>query len=440
MLSKNNLKHILILGIGFFWCSGIYLTQQTYMLTLNDKSIVNIVALLYGSISMALGILLFIILYCKSKNIKLYYILFNLLAIICSFVFFSTTNKLVMSICLCLTCLFSTAGFGAGYHFSLIALNIEKAYRGRVFAIGYGMGSILTYLVSLLPTKIYGTISAMLIYIPIIILNIVLVYQNRDLNIISNEKYTKNYKKYFLIISLIVLLMSLLSAISTDVISTYIFNMKGLFANTRIYYCLGLIIAGYLMDKNKEIFEICTLTSFIFSLLSIVLLNQKISPSLIVALSYFFIGFFVVFRTIIFINLSDQKKGMIAICAIGLMYSRIMEGLFVIFQKYLIKNYTLLIVIEALILCIVLWVYILSYLKNSHTSMNDRVQDIVIKYNLTPQEEKILNLLIQDLTKKEIADKLYLSVNTIKIHVTNIYKKTGMKKNELKEKCKLRVN
>ena len=59
---------------------------------------------------------------------------------------------------------------------------------------------------------------------------------------------------------------------------------------------------------------------------------------------------------------------------------------------------------------------------------------MVIRYKLSSQEEKVLNLLVQDLTKKEIADKLYLSVNTIKNHVSNIYKKTGMKKNELKEK------
>ena len=175
-------------------------------------------------------------------------------------------------------------------------------------------------------------------------------------------------------------------------------------------------------------------------MLSIILLNQKISPHLVVALSYFFVGFFVVFRTITFINLASQKKGLIYVCAFGLMYSRIMEGMFVIFQNKLFENYTLLIVVESIMLCIVLWVYLLYYHKNNYISANDKLKEIVIKYSLTAQEEKVLNLLIQDLTKKEIADKLFLSVNTIKIHVTNIYKKTGMKKVELKEKCTLRAN
>ena len=156
MFSKINLKHIVILALGFFWCSAIYLTQQTYLLNYCDKEFVNIVAILYGSLSMALGILLYIIICKKSKNIKSYYALFSLFAIVISFLFFGTENKIIMSICLCLTCLFGTAGFGVGYHFSLLALNIEKEYRGRVFAIGYGLGSILTYLLTLstLPFKL----------------------------------------------------------------------------------------------------------------------------------------------------------------------------------------------------------------------------------------------------------------------------------------------
>ncbi len=428
MFSKNNIKNILILALGFFWCSALYLIQQTYLLKYCNKEFVNLVALLYGSISMALGILLFIIIYKLSKDIKSYYILFSIFAIISSILFFGTDNKTLMSICLCTTCLFGTAGFGVGYHFSLLSLNIEKEYRGRVFSIGYGIGSILTYLFTFLPSSFYKNITCMIIIIPIVILNILLVYKSRNIDIESKQIYTSNYKKYFIVLSIIVILMSLLSAISTDIVSTHIFNLDGLFANTRIYYCLGLLLAGFLVDKNKEIFDVSTIISFIFCLLSIILLNQNISPNLVIALSYFFVGFFVVFRTITFVNLFDQKKSMILFSSIGLMYSRIMEGLFVIFQKQLINNYTLLIIIQTILLCSILWVYLLYYLKNNRTSSNDKLKELVIRYKLSSQEEKVLNLLVQDLTKKEIANKLYLSVNTIKNHVSNIYKKTGMKK------------
>ena len=37
-------------------------------------------------------------------------------------------------------------------------------------------------------------------------------------------------------------------------------------------------------------------------------------------------------------------------------------------------------------------------------------------------------------------DELFVSINTIRNHVANIYKKTGMKKKELKEKCFYKTN
>ncbi len=44
-------------------------------------------------------------------------------------------------------------------------------------------------------------------------------------------------------------------------------------------------------------------------------------------------------------------------------------------------------------------------------------------YSLTPREREILRLLVDGLTKKEIADKLFLSFHTIDNHLRNIYTK-----------------
>lgn len=44
-------------------------------------------------------------------------------------------------------------------------------------------------------------------------------------------------------------------------------------------------------------------------------------------------------------------------------------------------------------------------------------------YDLTSREAEILNLLVQGLTKQQIADRLFLSFNTIDTHIRNIYGK-----------------
>ena len=440
MFKKNNLKYIIILAVGFFLCSSIYLTQEQYLAKYADANFVNTVELLFGSLSMALGILVFGILYRKEKNIKMYYIISMILSIVSVITFFATKNVYLMGVCLCLTCFFGTSGFCAGYHFSLLGLNVEKKYRGRVFAIGYGFGSIGTYLLILLPENFYSTIYSLIIYIPLILINLLLVLKLANLEVVTSEKMTRTYKNFFIKISIVVLAMSLLSALSTDVIALYTINISGGYGSSRIYYCLGLLIAGVLVDKKENIFDLLVIVSFIFSLLAIVLLKDNYSINLIAALSYFFIGFFVLFRTISFINLSDKKRSFIFASAFGLMYSRIMEGIMVLFEENLIKHYTFLIVVISIVLSIVIVLFFLLYFQNKKSKDNDNIRAIALKYNLSIQEEKVLDLLLKNKNNQEIANDLFLSVNTIRNHIASIYKKTGMKKKELREEYYYRTS
>ena len=435
MFNKNNLKYIIILALGFFGCSSLYLTEEQYLFKFASEDFVNIVELLFGSLSMFLGILSFGILYKKNKNMKMLYTMFMVLSIILMITFFATKNIYLMSICMCLTCFLNTAGFGAGYHFSLVSSSVKKEYRARVFAIGYALGSVGTYLIVMLPKGVYSSILSLIIYIPVMLINMYLVLQKTNLDTLKEEKYTKQFKNYFLRISIIVLAMSFLSALSTDAIAIYTINVQGGYGSTRLYYCVGLLIAGFLADKKNNLFEVLTIVSFIFSLLVIILLKEGYSINMIAGLSYLIVAFFVVFRTTTFMNLSDNKKSIIWASAFGLMYSRLMEGILVLFEDYLIKNYTLLIIVIMISLSLVIVLYFLLYFESSTSDENDTIKKIVIDYKLSAQEERVLILLIQGLSNQEIADKLYISVNTIRNHVANIYKKTGMKKKELKEKC-----
>ena len=54
------------------------------------------------------------------------------------------------------------------------------------------------------------------------------------------------------------------------------------------------------------------------------------------------------------------------------------------------------------------------------------------RYELSPREREIFRLILSEKTNGEIADKLFISENTVKFHVRNILKKTGCKnRNEL---------
>ena len=81
----------------------------------------------------------------------------------------------------------------------------------------------------------------------------------------------------------------------------------------------------------------------------------------------------------------------------------------------------------------------LRYFQKEKDSEKDIVRKLSIKYNLTNQEEKVLQLLVRGLNNQEIADDLFISVFTVKRHVASIYKKTSMNKKELVEECFIRT-
>ena len=49
-----------------------------------------------------------------------------------------------------------------------------------------------------------------------------------------------------------------------------------------------------------------------------------------------------------------------------------------------------------------------------------------LQHALTDREFEILNLALSNLNNSEIADKVHLSVNTVKFHLKNIYQKLGV--------------
>jgi DNA-binding CsgD family transcriptional regulator len=54
---------------------------------------------------------------------------------------------------------------------------------------------------------------------------------------------------------------------------------------------------------------------------------------------------------------------------------------------------------------------------------NKYVPDKLSIYNISPREIEVLNLLVQGISYKDIAEKLFISLPTVKTHVSNIYQK-----------------
>lgn len=53
--------------------------------------------------------------------------------------------------------------------------------------------------------------------------------------------------------------------------------------------------------------------------------------------------------------------------------------------------------------------------------------DLFAKYEISPREQEIIQLILQGHTYQKIGETLYISTNTVKTHISNIYAKCGVK-------------
>lgn len=67
------------------------------------------------------------------------------------------------------------------------------------------------------------------------------------------------------------------------------------------------------------------------------------------------------------------------------------------------------------------------HVSQESVSEHPSTDDLVKKFQLTRRELEILDLLRQELTNKEISEKLFLSIYTIETHRKNIMQKLGLK-------------
>jgi len=67
-------------------------------------------------------------------------------------------------------------------------------------------------------------------------------------------------------------------------------------------------------------------------------------------------------------------------------------------------------------------------LENSNNAISDKIEQLTTKYNLTDRESDVLLHITKGLNNQQIADELFISINTIKYHIRNLYEKLDIKK------------
>lgn len=199
---------------------------------------------------------------------------------------------------------------------------------------------------------------------------------------------------------------------------------------SRIPYAAGLVAAGLINAKSRRYGMICTIAAMIIPFLMLGLLNEPISATIFWGLDYVFFAFFSVFRAVLFLDLAGRTKHW-ELAALGLLAGRLGDAAGTA-ANLLLGGYKVLLIgvagtlfIPAVFLLFRL--YERLYDKETLQARLDRekFKTFCENHDLSAREREIFQQISENRTNGEIAEKLFITENTVKYHVRNILQKTG---------------
>lgn len=217
-----------------------------------------------------------------------------------------------------------------------------------------------------------------------------------------------------------------------------------LFSHIRLFYALGLVIAGFISNiRNRIYLPLASGCAMFLSVLSISFLsNSETLYNASVSIMYFYCGFYVMFMTIMFMELGLHKGNPQVYSGLGRIVRSISTCIIVLITTYF-SGYIGEPVYTALscLLCITLLVImalsgillprdmsINNSSLNKNTTINERLAEMYVIYQLTPKEGEVLTKLITtELGVQEIADEMFVSRRVLQRHISSIYQKTNTK-------------
>ena len=202
---------------------------------------------------------------------------------------------------------------------------------------------------------------------------------------------------------------------------------------SRILYAVGLLVAGWLTEKNRKYGAICAMAALVTPFLILSLSGEPLPQTVFWALDYFVYGFFSVYRVILFSDLAKARQVPCYTC-FGLLLGRIGDAAGTSVSTLLSDHATVLVILAAVLFVASIFLFFRLYQllyapgsavqRPSEAELFDRFSS---RYEFSVREQEVLQLLLDKKSSAEIAETLFVSDRTVKFHIHNLLAKTGCK-------------
>lgn len=433
---RNTITICLLIGLCFLWTGSGYLTWMYRLLDFYKASSVDVLTEVVGYIFQIIGIIIFSYLVKKDTRLANHQLLFAITIIIdfvlIIFATISHSGLIILSFGYAMN-LFH--GFVAGFYLSQLVLKVTQQHRGVVFGIGYGIGSLGSWLLSLFSSGNFIKSNYVLIaYTLLVAISILLIYLINldDIDEASAKDITQlSHRNFLLLAGCCILLLSLVKNIGFYFPMADLTNGNVSLEFTRVFYAIGLIIAGFINDKSRKYGAVSCLAALIFPFILLALPNYINASAILWIIGYFFFGFFVVYRVIFFADLAGKSDSYIYLAALGLMWGRTGDVLGTFTGITLNSHPVIIISLASAFFIITIFVFFQLYHKmyllaaSTEDDSDKHIKAFISEHSLSPREEEVFLLIIEGRSNSEIASDLFISENTVKFHIKNVLKKTN---------------
>ncbi len=449
--NKNFIICCAIIAVVYLLDSLLFFSQLYLMYDFFNSKTINAVSTGWAYLAQGTGLVLFMFLYKTSEHLsahRRFQVVLFLIEVPVIMLSILVPDKILLMFMIVI--LNIIIGLHTGFTFTLAAAHVPTSHLGLCYGLAYAIGAFGTWLISVINGGVmtsYRIIFVDSVLISLIIV-FILIYKDAFINeqegetdaASTNSKLSLDIvkgKKILLLLCIVVALMAPISSIGTNN-NLYVEYCRELdLLAQRSFYAVGLIAAGLIFDKNRMIGGICAIVSLIYPIVLIMIYRESGLVTLVIGLSYAILGFFAVYRAAAFMTLAAESRRL-QLAPLGLTVSRICEAVAVL---AIIETGCdeLVSVILVSVLFIPLVILYFVKVKEEYTpsevpaepprelSADERRAAFAGIYGLTRREEEIAMFLSEGRSNGEIAETLQLSENTVRFHVSNILKKTGMK-------------
>ena len=461
--NRNFIFCCVIIAAVYLLDSLVFFSQLYKMYDLFSPKTISAVSTGWAYLAQGAGMLFFIILYKTRSQIsakKVFQVVLFLLEVPVIIVSILIPDKTLL---MCMIVVLNIiVGLHTGFTFTLAAAHVATSRLGFCYGLAYAVGAFGTWLISVINGGVMTSYRIIFIDSLIIALVVVVILVYRDA--VKDKKYadggtqavsalkpdTDRGRKVLILMCVVIAIMAPISSIGTNNNLYLEYCQEFDLLAQRCFYAVGLIAAGLIYDKNRKIGGICTVVSLIYPTLLIMIYRESGMVTLVIGLSYAILGFFAVYRAASFMTWAAESDRL-HLAPLGLAVSRICEAIAVlVIIETGCGEFASVILVSVMFIPLVILFFMMVREKYAPTagdraaeppkeiSADERRASFAKQYGLTRREEEVAMFLSEGRSNGEIAEILQLSENTVRFHVSNVLKKTGMKdRNEVSRAYRL---